>query len=247
MIIALTLALSTWGATVGDVERGLHPRALCEHRVRTNAPIVQDMPLAMFSPEDVLPREDTIHINLRVCPNQVEFTRGEVGMRNHRESRGFTAAINDAAPTVKLDFRKERRVQIQNVCSDVSPRNALYADFEGLRRSTILQAKQHFHPVIINCADQGGNVYVWTHLRASDPSLFPTLAKCGVVCRNRLSHQKDRDKGEYGYQQARNGGEPLGRSVVPYGAVIGLTLVCVIAGVIWIANWAIPRNQSEND
>ena len=80
----------------------------------------------------------------------------------------------------------------------------------------------------------------------SDQGLLFGLIKCGIVCRNRLSHQQDRDESEYRNKQAGDSGNPLGGGVIPKAIIWWLLAMGIAAGGILAANWAIPPNKDKN-
>jgi hypothetical protein len=76
--------------------------------------------------------------------------------------------------------------------------------------------------------------------------LKPGLVKCGIVCRERLSHQQNRNKREYGDSYPRTSGNPLGGSIIPKGVIWWLVAMGVAACGILTANWAVPPNEHKN-
>lgn len=83
--------------------------------------------------------------------------------------------------------------------------------------------------------------------RLGKSGLFPSLVKCGIVCRQRLANEESSLKREECNGDPSPCGNPLRRRIIPDGAIIAFALVWITAGGIWATRWAVPKDKHNED
>ena len=247
MILALVLVLSGGWAAVGDVDFGLQPNFSYSHLGLVEPIWRQNVPLVVGSAKDVIPSDPAVNIYPRTFMDLIKFTGWELSVRNDYKGFGISALINDARHAIEAECRKVRRLKIEQAGLVVHPYCTYYVDLASFGSAAVPQIEHELQEIFVNNARNGLDVHIGADLGARYFGLLPTLVKCGIVCRKRLAHQEDGPESKDSNRNASESGKPLGRSVIPDGAIIGFLFVWIAAGVIWATRWAIPKDKNDKD
>ena len=249
MILALVLSFVAgygWPA-MGYGEFGTHLHLSPSHVVRPYLCRCQYVPLAMSITKDICPRYRAINASFVLPVYHLKDTCREGGVRQQKVCWNLCPVFNDTWVAFHRQIDEIlKKGKIGFRAAIVNPNHTLDTHLSSFRSTDIFDFEKQMQPVFINYAGSRRYDKVSTDLGTRNLSLFATLIKCGIVCRNRLSHQQDRDEGEYRNKQASEGGNPLGGGIIPESIIWWLLAVGIATGGILATNWAIPPNKDKN-